>query len=163
MHVYVYMCVSVNHKLVRMITHQPFKLGSPNLDQRCKKTLFCGAIDHDLHAKIGLKSSNLPHFEFVRAITHHRLNPEFPNLDPKCILALLSSLLMLGLIDLIFSFTFNFKPVFSPKFCVSYSLASFCIYLVRPSPVSVPHPTWLGTFAVFYACGQGPAMNNELI
>ena len=25
-------CVSVNHEFVRAITHQPFKLGSPNLD-----------------------------------------------------------------------------------------------------------------------------------
>ena len=32
-------CVSlcVNHLLVRAITRDPFKLGSPNLDQRCKR------------------------------------------------------------------------------------------------------------------------------
>ena len=29
--------VSVNHEFFRAITHQPFKLGSPNLDQRCKR------------------------------------------------------------------------------------------------------------------------------
>ena len=29
-------CVFVNHKFVRTITHHPFKLGSPILDQRCK-------------------------------------------------------------------------------------------------------------------------------
>ena len=29
------MCLSVNHQLVRTITHQPFKLEQPNLDQRC--------------------------------------------------------------------------------------------------------------------------------
>ena len=29
-------CVSVNHELARAIIHQPFKLGLPNLDQRCK-------------------------------------------------------------------------------------------------------------------------------
>ena len=29
--------VSVNHEVVRTIIHQPFKLGSPNLDQRCKR------------------------------------------------------------------------------------------------------------------------------
>ena len=28
-------CVCINHVLVRAITHHPFKLGSPNLDQRC--------------------------------------------------------------------------------------------------------------------------------
>ena len=27
----------VNHELVRVITHHPFQLGSPNLDQRCKR------------------------------------------------------------------------------------------------------------------------------
>ena len=31
--------VSVNHEFVCAITHLKFKLGSPNLDQRCKKTL----------------------------------------------------------------------------------------------------------------------------
>ena len=30
-------CVCVNHLLVRAITQDPFKLGSPNLDQRCKR------------------------------------------------------------------------------------------------------------------------------
>ena len=30
-------CLSVNHQLVRAVTHQPFKLESPNLDQRCKR------------------------------------------------------------------------------------------------------------------------------
>ena len=30
-------CVCVNHLLVRPITLDPFKLGSPNLDQRCKR------------------------------------------------------------------------------------------------------------------------------
>ena len=45
--------------------------------------------------------------------------------------------------------------LFSTKLCVSYSIASFCIYLVRLSPVSVPHPTWLCTYADYYARGQG--------
>ena len=62
--------VSVNHELVQAIIHQPFKLGSPNLDQRCKRPwlralLFCGAIDLDLQGQIELKSQNLPHFEHV--------------------------------------------------------------------------------------------------
>ena len=30
-------CVCVNHLLARRITRDPFKLGSPNLDQRCKR------------------------------------------------------------------------------------------------------------------------------
>ena len=36
-YVCVCVCVSVNHELVQAIIHQPFKLGSPNLDQRCKR------------------------------------------------------------------------------------------------------------------------------
>ena len=91
----------------------------------------------------------------VRAISHHWLESGFPNLDQKCILSLLGSLLILGLIDLDLNF-------FS-KFCVSYSFASFCIYLVRPSPLSVPHPTWLRTYTDSYACGQGPAMDREKV
>ena len=58
-YVCVCVCVSVNHKLVRAIIHQPFKLGSLNLDQRCKRSwlralLFSGAIDLDLQGQIKL-------------------------------------------------------------------------------------------------------------
>ena len=47
----------VNHLLVRAIIQDPFKLGSPNLDQRCKRhwlrsLLFWGAIDIDLKCQI---------------------------------------------------------------------------------------------------------------
>ena len=43
----------INHELVRPITHHPFKLGSPNLDHRCKRPwlrslLFWGVIDLDI-------------------------------------------------------------------------------------------------------------------
>ena len=34
--VYLSVCVCINHLLVRTITHQPFKLESPNLKHRCK-------------------------------------------------------------------------------------------------------------------------------
>ena len=98
-------CLSVNHQLVRAITHQPFKLESPNLDQRWKRPwlrslLFCETIDLELQGQIELKSQNLPHFELVRAKSHHQLKSVFPNLGQKCILALLRSLLILGWIDL---------------------------------------------------------------
>ena len=33
------------------------------------------------------------------------------------------------------------KLCFSTKLCISYSFASVCIYLVRPSPVNAPHST----------------------
>ena len=83
--------VSVNHEFVRPITHQPFKLGSPNLDQRCKRPwlralLFCGMIDRDLQGQIEPQSPqiwtpNLLHFELVHAITHHQFKLQFPNLE----------------------------------------------------------------------------------
>ena len=58
-------CVCGNHELVRMITHHPFKLGSPNLGQRCKTTslrslLFYGTFDLDLQGQIELKSKFTP-------------------------------------------------------------------------------------------------------
>ena len=104
-------CVSVNHEFVRAITHQPFKLGSPNLDQRCKRPwlralLFCGMIDSDLQGQIELQSQNLPHFELVHAITNHQLKLQFPNLEQKCILALFRSLPILGLIEIDLQFNF---------------------------------------------------------
>ena len=39
---------------------------------------------------------------------------------------------------------------FSTKFCISYSFAWGCIYLVRPSPVNAPHSTWHCTYTDFY-------------
>ena len=50
-------CVCVNPQLVRAITHHPFKLGSPNLDHRCKRPwlrslVFWGVIDLDLQGQI---------------------------------------------------------------------------------------------------------------
>ena len=98
-------CLSVNHQLVRAVTHQRFKLEPPNLDQRCKRPwlrslLFFGAIDRELQGHIELKCQNLPHFELVRAISHHQLKSIFPNFGQKCILALIRSLLIWSWIDL---------------------------------------------------------------
>ena len=50
-------CVCINHLLVRTITHQPFKLESPNLKHRCKTPwlrclLFWGVIDLELQGQI---------------------------------------------------------------------------------------------------------------
>ena len=86
-----------NHVLVRAITNHPFKLGSPSLDQRCKRPwlrslLFCGTIDRDLQGQIELQSENVPHFELVHAIIHHQFKLQFPNLEQECILALFKSL-----------------------------------------------------------------------
>ena len=51
-------------EFVRTITHQAFKLGSPNLDQMCKmhglrSLYFCRTIGLDLQCQIQLKSQNL--------------------------------------------------------------------------------------------------------
>ena len=50
-------CVCINHLLVRTITHQPFKLESPNLKHMCKTPwlrclLFLGVIDLELQGQI---------------------------------------------------------------------------------------------------------------
>ena len=157
-------CLSVNHQLVRAITHQLFKLESPNLDQRCKRPwlrslLFLGTIDLELQGQIELKSKNLPHFELVRAISHHQLKSVFPNFGQKWILALLRSLLNLGWIDPWCSVSFLISNLFIlPKFASHYSFASVCIYLVRPSPVSAAHSTWHRTYtdSFMYADSVAP-------
>ena len=56
-------------ELLRTITHHPFKLGSPNLDQRCKihwliSLLFWVAIDLDLQGQIWHKKSNFLVFDW---------------------------------------------------------------------------------------------------
>ena len=102
-------------------------------------------------------------YEFVRAISQYQIKWGFPNLDQKCILELLRSLLILGWLILIFSFISNFKPVIFYQILRLLNICSFCIYLVRPSPLSVPHPTWLRTYTDSYACGQSPAMDRETV
>ena len=95
----------VNHLLVRAITRNPFKLGSPNFNHRCKRPwlrslLFWGVIDLYLQGQINLRSQNLPHFELVRPITHHSFKLGPPNLDQLFKIPRLRSLLFWGLIEL---------------------------------------------------------------
>ena len=99
------LCVCISHLFVRVITRDPFKLGSPNLDRRCKRPwlrflLFWEAIDLDLRGQSQLKSQNLPHFELVRTITHYPFKLGSPNLDQRCKIAWLRSLLFWMAIDL---------------------------------------------------------------
>ena len=66
--------------LVRAITHHPFKLGSPNLDHRCKRPwlrslLFWGVIDLDLQ--------KLPNFELVGRITQSPVQARTTKFGPK--------------------------------------------------------------------------------
>ena len=114
----------VNHELVRAITHDPFQLGSPNLDHECKRPwlrslLFLGVIDLDLQGQIKLQSQNLPHFELVRAITHHLFKLGLRNLDQRCKIPWLRSLLFWGSIELDMSNLTYFKNfVYLHRFCV---------------------------------------------
>ena len=114
----------VNHELVRAITHHWFKLGSPNLDHRCKRPwlrslFFGGVIDLDHQGQFQLQSKNLPHFELFRAITHHPFKLGPPNLDQRCKIPWLRSLLFLGLIELDMSnLTYFQNPVYLHCFCV---------------------------------------------
>ena len=55
------------------------------------------------------------------------------------------------------------NQLFFSKLCVSHSFASFCIHLVRPSPESVPHPTWYRTYTDSHECGQSSAMNDKTV
>ena len=135
-------CLSVNHQLVCAITHQPFKLESPNLDQRCKRPwlrslLFFGMIDLELQGQIELKSKNLPHFELVRATSHHQLKSVFPNLGQKFILALLSSLLILGWIDLDVLFHFLSQT------CLFYQNLRLIIHLRQFVYIQWDHRQWV--------------------
>ena len=114
----------VNHLLVRAITRDPFKLGSPNLNHRCKRPwlrslLFWGVIDLYLQGQIYLQSQSLPHFELVRPITHHPFKLGPPNLDQMFKIPWLRSLLFWGLIELDMSnLTYFQNSVYLHRFCV---------------------------------------------
>ena len=104
-------CVCVKHLLVHAITYHPFKLGSLNLDHRCKipwlrSLLFWGWLTLTFKVKFNFKVKIFHHFEFVHAMTHHQLNLQFPNLEQKCILVLFRSLPILRLIEIDLQFNF---------------------------------------------------------
>ena len=102
--------------------------------------------------------------EFVHAISHHRLKSGFSKFGLKMHLSTVKISTDFG-IDWVWawvSFLIS-NLLFSTKLCVPYSFAWFCKYLVRPSPVSVPHLAWLRTYTDSYACRQGPAMGHEAV
>ena len=106
----------VNHLLVQLITHDPIKWESPNLDQRCKRhwlrsLLFCGIITLTFKVKFNLK----PKFTPFRACPHHKSSPiqariakfgpevqsaKYLGLDPYC---------FMGWMTLTFKVKFNLK------------------------------------------------------
>ena len=83
-------CPCVNHELVCVITRDLFKLGSPNLDQRCKtpwlrSLLFWGQWTLTFKVKFN--------FEVVCMITHHPFKLGSLDLDQGCKTTWLRSLL----------------------------------------------------------------------
>ena len=94
--------VCVNHEYVCAMTGDPFKLVSPNLDQRCKPH---GYNPYRFGGDWPWPRSNftwksiLPHFELVCMISCQSFELESPNLDQKCILVQLRSLFIWGLVN----------------------------------------------------------------
>ena len=138
-----------NHLLVHAITRDPFNLGSPNLNHRCKRhwfrpLLFWGVIDLYLQGQIYLRSKNLPHFELVRVITHHPFKLGPLNLDQMCKILWLRSLLFWGLMELDMSnLTYFQNPVYLHRFCVF----EIFVRLAKTDENGVySHPTWLRTY-----------------
>ena len=83
-------CVCINHLLVRAITPNPFKLGSPNVDHRCKtpwkrSLLFLGgASTLTFKVKFNLKVKIYPILSLSATITHHPFKLGPPNLAQRC-------------------------------------------------------------------------------
>ena len=93
-------CPCVNHLLVRAITRDPFKLGSPNLNHRCKRPwlrslLFWGWLTFTFKAKLTFEVIIYSDFELVPAITHHPFKLGPPNLDQMCKIPWLRPLLFI--------------------------------------------------------------------
>ena len=61
----------------------------------------------------------------------------------------------------IFSLILNFKHVFYQILRLLYICV--VLYILRPSPVSVPHPSWLRTYTDSYARRQGCTKDREII
>ena len=132
--VYVCVCVhlSINHELVRRIIHQPFKLGSPNLEQRCKRPwlralLFVGRLIMIFKGKLNSKSKFTPFW----ACPCHNSPPTEVTISKFGTKMHLSTQFWAWL-KLIFDSTFNFKP--TPN-CTFYVHHWYC--LVRTASLKV--------------------------
>ena len=115
-----YPCASPSvTKFVRAITHHPFKLGSPNLDHRCKtpcliSILFLGWFALTCKVKFNFKVKICP-IKSLWVCPRYRSptnEVKISKCGPKCIFALLLSLLILGLIDLSLQFHFEFQTCY---------------------------------------------------
>ena len=100
-------CVCVNHKLVRTITHRPFKLGSPNMQSSLVWVSIVFGDDRPWPSKSNLTwKSNFTSFWDCSHHNSSAVQARITNFGPKLILALLESLSILDLIgfDLHFHF-----------------------------------------------------------
>ena len=126
--------VCVNYLLVRAITRDAFKLGSPIWINYSKDlgwgpycvVLFCfcffvvffffffflgggGQLTMTSKVKFNLKVRIYPYFEIVRTITHHPFKLGSPNLNQRCKIARLRSLLFGWQLTLTFKVKFDLK------------------------------------------------------
>ena len=100
-------------KFVRAITDHPFKLESPTLDHRCKRPqlrslMFWGWLTLTFKVKFNFKVEIYPILSLWVCPRDKSplIEVRISKFGPKCILALLWSLLILGLIDLDLQFWF---------------------------------------------------------
>ena len=144
----VYVRVSYNHALVRTITQQPFKLGSPNWDHRCKRPslisllFFLGWMILTFKVKFDFKVKIYPILSLWVCPRDRSplIEIRIFKFGPIMHLSTVTVPSDLGL-DWPWSSVSFSNLCFSTNFCVSYSFASVWIYSVRPSPVNAPHST----------------------
>ena len=144
-------------KFVRAITHYPFKLESPNLDHRCKipwlrSLLFWSWLTLTLTFKVTI----YPSLSLWVCSRHKspRIVVRISTFGPKMHLSHVNVPIDFRIDWASSSGSFLISNLlFSSKLCVSYSFASVCIYLVRPSPVNAPHSTWHRTYTDSHARG----------
>ena len=140
-----------NHLLVRTITHHPFKLGSPNLDHRCKRPwlrslLFLGVIDLDLQGQIQLQSQNLPHFELVCAITSSPVQARATKFGPEVLNTLVKIPVVLG-VDWAWHVKFNLfsKSCLFASLLRLWNICETCKKRTKRSLFHILNSKWLRT------------------
>ena len=148
-------------KFVRAITHYPFKLGSPNLAHRCKRSLlFWGWLTLTFKVQFYFKVTIYPSLS-LWVCPHYkspRIVVRISKIGPQTHLSIVKVPIDFGIDWSSASVSFSISNLlFSTKLCVSYSFASVCMYLVRPSPVNAPYFTCTAHIWIFtHADGVAP-------
>ena len=134
---------------VRAITHHPLKLRSPNLDYRFLRWLTLTFV-----FRFNFKIKIYPFWasEIVRAISHHQMKSRFTNLDIKCILSPLKFYWFWDLLSLIFSFIFNFKPVFYQTLCLLF--IRIVLYILSEAIASECSTSHMASHIHWFPCTQ---------